>query len=184
MDALDHGVTFRAGLRRVDDLLLSYTDPQTLEACFGAPTVALHRVDLMHLLLDQVGDVVQGDKRLDRYDQDGDRIRAHFTNGSSAQGDLLVGADGIHWAVRGQMLPDAEPDYRGYPAWRGVATFDHAHDTWGETWGRGARFGVIPLSEGRIYWFATANRPADSPPADHRAAYATCSGNGIRLSRR
>ena len=29
----------------------------------------------------------------------------------------------------------------------------------GETWGRGQRFGIVPLSDGRVYWFATMNAP-------------------------
>src|SRR5437588_2256134 len=27
----------------------------------------------------------------------------------------------------------------------------------GETWGRGRRFGIVPMTAGRVYWFATSN---------------------------
>jgi 2-polyprenyl-6-methoxyphenol hydroxylase-like FAD-dependent oxidoreductase len=30
-------------------------------------------------------------------------------------------------------------------------------DAVGESWGRGRRFGIVPLNDGRVYWFATAN---------------------------
>lgn len=38
-----------------------------------------------------------------------------------------------------------------------------------ETWGRGSEFGIVPLADGRIYWFATANLPECSRFADEYA---------------
>ena len=55
-----------------------------------------------------------------RYEQEGRRVTAHFADGASESADLLIGADGIHSTVRGQMQPDAAPRYAGYVAWRGV----------------------------------------------------------------
>ncbi|UXN66641.1 FAD binding domain-containing protein (plasmid) [Phyllobacterium sp. A18/5-2] len=45
---------------------------------------------------------------------------AHFDNGSHADADLLVGADGIFSTVRLQFMPDVMPSYVGYIAWRGL----------------------------------------------------------------
>ncbi|MBZ0275061.1 MAG: FAD-dependent monooxygenase, partial [Anaerolineae bacterium] len=97
-------------------------------------------------------------------------VTAVFEDGSSASGDLLIGADGIHSRVRAQMQPQSRPVYCGYAAWRGILSFPHEQvgAMWGESWGRGLRFGVIPLSRGRVYWFATMNRPASTPPDDHK----------------
>jgi 2-polyprenyl-6-methoxyphenol hydroxylase-like FAD-dependent oxidoreductase len=56
--------------------------------------------------------------------EQGDTVVAHFADGSLAQGDVLIGADGIRSSVRHQYLPDVAPLYAGYTAWRGLVNED------------------------------------------------------------
>jgi 2-polyprenyl-6-methoxyphenol hydroxylase-like FAD-dependent oxidoreductase len=63
-------------------------------------------------------------KRLTRVAQDSEAVTAMFADGTTERGDLLVGADGIRSTVRAQFLPNVEPDYAGYVAWR--AAIDEA----------------------------------------------------------
>ena len=55
------------------------------------------------------------------YDQTGGVVTARLADGSTANADLLVGADGFRSAVRAQMLPEVTPQYAGYVVWRALA---------------------------------------------------------------
>ncbi len=59
--------------------------------------------------------------QLDDVTQDAGRVTAVFADGTQVDGDLLVGADGLHSTVRARVFADAPaPSYAGYVAWRGV----------------------------------------------------------------
>ncbi|KVQ45876.1 hypothetical protein WK03_13800 [Burkholderia cepacia] len=64
--------------------------------------------------------VVHGGVSFERFEQEGERVIAHFADGRVEPADLLVGADGGRSNVRAQLLPDARPAYAGYVAWRGL----------------------------------------------------------------
>jgi 2-polyprenyl-6-methoxyphenol hydroxylase-like FAD-dependent oxidoreductase len=131
-----------------------------LERRLGEVSIVVHRADLQAILLRALdSDAVRLGAHCTGFTQDGDRVTARFADGEEAHGDLLIGADGLHSVVRAQLFGAAAPRYAGYTAWRAVAPFDHARLTPGETMGRGARFGMAPVSGGRAYWYATLTTP-------------------------
>lgn len=99
-------------------------------------------------------------------------VRVRTADGGAVAGHLLVGADGLRSVVRAQLRGASDPRPAGAVAWRAVAEFDPgevAH----ETWGRGLRFGFVPVGRGHAYWFATATHPVPPDPADPGEALAT-----------
>ena len=74
------------------------------------PTEADYPVDrstLLRVLLDGLDDVVRYGKTFQHYEIGPDgRPTAHFADGTTATGDVLVGADGVHSRVRAQYLPN------------------------------------------------------------------------------
>ena len=65
------------------------------------------RIQLREILLDGTDDILHLGKTFTRYELTGDRVTARFADGTTATGDLLVGADGANSRVRGQLLPHA-----------------------------------------------------------------------------
>ena len=49
-----------------------------------------------------------------------DGVTVTLADGTTERGDLFVGADGIQSRARRVLLPDVEPRYAGYVAWRGT----------------------------------------------------------------
>jgi 2-polyprenyl-6-methoxyphenol hydroxylase-like FAD-dependent oxidoreductase len=57
---------------------------------------------------------------IERFEQGDDGVTVRLADGRSERADWLIGADGIRSTVRRQLLPDLEPAYAGYVAWRGL----------------------------------------------------------------
>lgn len=97
--------------------------------------------------------------------------------GKSETADLVIAADGLRSDARSRWGLDRGVRYAGYTAWRGVASSPvDLRGVAGETWGAGARFGIVPLPEDRTYWFATTSVPERTNIADNRAALAATFG--------
>jgi 2-polyprenyl-6-methoxyphenol hydroxylase-like FAD-dependent oxidoreductase len=72
------------------------------------PHTAVHRKALRQILLARLGDRVRFGRAAVGYEEDADGVRLHLDDGTSAKGDVLVGADGIRSAIRDQRLPQAK----------------------------------------------------------------------------
>jgi 2-polyprenyl-6-methoxyphenol hydroxylase-like FAD-dependent oxidoreductase len=101
-------------------VLVQPTDPI---ACHRSAS----RITLRQVLLSGL-DNVQFGKTFARYEEQGDQIIAHFEDGSSARGDVLVAADGGGSRVRRQFLPHAQRVETGVAAIAGKIFLDTARD--------------------------------------------------------
>jgi salicylate hydroxylase len=94
---------------------------QKAEAHFGSPYYAAHRAELLDVLLgglDEYG--VRLGSRVERVDQDDRGVTLTLADGTTAHGDIMVGADGIHSTIRAQHFGKELPRYTGNVAWRGL----------------------------------------------------------------
>jgi 5-methylphenazine-1-carboxylate 1-monooxygenase len=161
-----------------------WQEPRGLDAGYNWPQYSVARGDLQMILLqavrDRLGaDAIRTDHAFVDLDQDDSGVTARFvhrSDGSAAdpvRGDVLIGADGIHSAVRGQFYPDeGDPIWNGCVLWRAT--------TVGEPFLTGRsmvmaghadqKFVCYPVSrelhdQGRslINWIAEIRYPTDTP---------------------
>jgi 2-polyprenyl-6-methoxyphenol hydroxylase-like FAD-dependent oxidoreductase len=148
--------------------VLNRADTSAFTERLGYDNLAVHRADLQHALLRALPPgVVHLGHRLARVEQTATHVTAFFENGAQATAEALIAADGIRSRVRRQLLPTSQPRYAGYTCWRAVVRANTPGlPTTGssETWGRAGRFGLVPVADGRLYWFACIKSPAPDNP--------------------
>ena len=175
------------GVRRPDGTWLVRTEFGLVGERFGRPLLVVPRSELVDAL---VARLPAGSLRLGSTVvgvEPGDAgaaarpalVRTQQGGGTQNPGeeiaaDLVVAADGIRSAVRRALFPaHPGPRYAGFTAWRMITDVpDGVEISPSEAWGRGAVFGIVPLSHGRLYCYATANLPADTAFPDEKAALA------------
>ena len=108
-----------------------WADPRGRHAGLPWPQFSIHRGELQMILFLAARQMLGADRikfgrRISRFAQKGAKVTAHFVdrNGQPAddvETDILIGADGIHSAVRGHFYPDeGPPKWQGILMWRGV----------------------------------------------------------------
>lgn len=146
-------------LRTPDGRVLQRSAPSSRDST-ATSVGAMHRADLLAVLASRVDPQrIHWGQECTGVADDGQKVTAEFRDGTSMSADLLIGADGIHSLVRARCFSSTPPIYSGYTAWRAVVTSPDSNLIACEIWGRGRRFGTIPLSEDRVYWYATHNTP-------------------------
>jgi salicylate hydroxylase/6-hydroxynicotinate 3-monooxygenase len=88
---------------------------------FGAPYLCMHRAELHDALLSLVPAAnVHLNKKLVGLDQDARQVTMTFADGTTAQADAVIGADGIHSIVREIVIGPDRPIHKGRIAYRAV----------------------------------------------------------------
>ncbi len=132
---------------------------ETMEANYGAPAYTFHRGELNAVLVAAMPkERVHAGRRCTGFAERGGRIEASFSNGATAAADVLIGADGIHSAVRRQLLGEERPRFTGCIAYRGLIPMQRlahlgieiAHTSW---IGPGRHFVHYPVAAGRLLNF-------------------------------
>ena len=113
-----------------------WREPRGLEAGYEVPQFSIHRGDFHMILLNAARDRLGAENILtghqfSSFEQDTNSVTAHFTDRQtgepaiSAQGDFLVGADGINSQLRHLFYPnEGPPKYSGQMLWRGVTEME------------------------------------------------------------
>jgi salicylate hydroxylase len=110
-----------------DDASLRFREPMRgyyLEK-FGAPYMTAHRADIHAMLREAVRDMPL---RLSAHCVGADTVDgtavARFADGTQAEADIVIGADGIRSTIRTQKFGAAAPRFTGMMAWRAMVPMD------------------------------------------------------------
>jgi len=114
-------------------------------------TYLIHRGDFIDALVGVLPDgMVKLGHKLETIEDRGDKAALTFTNGTTVEADLVVGADGIKSVVRQQLFSDQEPVFSGERAYRAVIDIADTHgmvtdDNLRMYIGKGTKVYLLPL---------------------------------------
>ena len=155
--------------------LLNDVDLLPLMQSVGQRPYPVARADLQALLLEAFPGPVHLGHRCVGVACDQQGVTAQFENGHTAQGDLLVAADGIRSHLREYVLgTTVDPVYRGYVNWNGLVPISDdlaPADQWVIYVGDHQRASLMPVGGDRFYFFFDVPLPAGTPaiPEQYRA---------------
>ena len=96
----------------------------TAQQRYSAPYATVHRADLhslfVHALKPNARVTLHLDTAMARYEQRDMGLAAIMVDGDRFEGDLLIGADGLHSRVRQQLLNDGPPQPSVHRAYRAL----------------------------------------------------------------
>ncbi|SSI58513.1 putative flavoprotein monooxygenase [Acinetobacter baumannii] len=123
------------------------------------------RADLQNMLMDEFGrDQIYLGKKMVSLEDKTDFVEVHFADGSSTQADLLIGADGTHSMTRAYVLgQQVQRRYAGYVNWNGLVEISEdlaPAQQWTTYVGEGKRASLMPVADGRFYFFLDVPLPA------------------------
>ena len=133
-----------------------------LAEAYGERYYVIHRADLHAVLADAVrqhdANSIVTDHQAVSLEQDADHVSVQFANGRSAQGAVLIGADGVRSLIRNALFGPEEVRFTGYVAWRGLVPMDRvpvdALEPPSQVWiGPGHMINRYPVSNGKLLNF-------------------------------
>jgi len=126
------------------------SDASGWNAAFG-----MHRADLVELLAANLpAGVVRTGHRAVGFEQSSDRAAVAFANGTTAEADVVVAADGIHSELRPHVYPPSTPVFHGTVSYRGLVARERLPswpmDRWQMWAGPSRHFLVFPVRHGTM----------------------------------
>src|SRR5262249_47923765 len=96
-----------------------------LERRFGASGCTVHRADLLDVFAAAVpADSIKLGARCISVQASAHGASARFADGTEIEADVIIGADGIHSAVRASLIGPDEPRFTGKVCWRLLVPVD------------------------------------------------------------
>jgi 2-polyprenyl-6-methoxyphenol hydroxylase-like FAD-dependent oxidoreductase len=138
-----------------------------LEDFWGAcgPCLAIHRKDFHGQLVAATSELpLRFGTTVESIQQQDGGARAIFSDGSSGDFDVVVGADGIHSTIRRLVFGGALPRPVGQVSWRFLVDGFPEIDAWTVMLGKERTFLTIPLGQGQVYCYCDIGSTLTNDP--------------------
>ncbi|WUR57206.1 FAD-dependent oxidoreductase [Micromonospora chokoriensis] len=182
LDALGLGPALRdgghgeapGGIRDRHGRWLSRMDATEMVRQLGTTALGVHRATLHRTLREALpASSLHTDATVEHVEPGPDHAEVRYQGPDgphTLRADLVVGADGLRSRVRAQLWPrHPGPVYAGSTAWRAAIALPEPVPA-AITWGPGAEFGMVPIGDGQLYWYAALNAPPGGHAPDELAA--------------
>ncbi|WP_027372432.1 FAD-dependent monooxygenase [Chryseobacterium sp. UNC8MFCol] len=144
---------------------ISQTEILDLEKQYNSCNVAIHRAELQRILAENLKtEDILLNHSLQKIEKKENYI-INFENGTRIETKVVFGADGIKSKVRNQILKTGTIRSANQKCWRGLVDFElpeKYHQEAFEMWGKGKRFGLVKISDKKVYWYACINEKSFS----------------------
>src|SRR5215470_2503202 len=162
---------------------LIWSEPRGQAAGYRWPQISISRGKLHEILLAAISErlgpqALATGHHLVGLQQRGDKVMARFNDpagrtAGEAEGDLLIGADGIHSAVRKHFYPGEAAVFDGYLHYRGIVAGEpyltgRSMAVVGHRTHRAILYPIAALPGGKVMinWLAYTKIPDGSPPLE------------------
>lgn len=143
---------------------ISVIDGAEIEAQYQFGTIAIHRATLQQILASKIQQQnLHLNKVFKHYELNGAGVTVYFEDGSTAEADFLICADGLKSKARYQMLGPQKLRDSGQSCWRFTTAFDlpkeeqdNMYEVWANT--KGLRVGYSKIDDKRVYVYITNNK--------------------------
>jgi 2-polyprenyl-6-methoxyphenol hydroxylase-like FAD-dependent oxidoreductase len=162
---------------------LIWSEPRGRDAGYRWPQISISRGALHEILLGAIKErigahAVATGHRLASFEERGGKVVAHFVDPAGrpvaeAEGDILIGADGIHSSVRRQFCPGEKAVFDGYLHYRGLVEAEpyltgRTMAVVGHRTHRAIMYPIAARPHGKVMvnWLAYTRIPPGSPPLE------------------
>lgn len=149
---------------------LGCVDITKIDQGIGYPSYAVSQAEFQQFLqhkANERGIIIRNNQSvIDIEDSNREKSFLRFEDGSKVEADIVIGADGrMNSIAKKYIQKENSPIYQNYINWCGIFESESPLPIGNDVldyWGCGARFGIVPINEHKVYWAGCKALPLDS----------------------
>jgi 2-polyprenyl-6-methoxyphenol hydroxylase-like FAD-dependent oxidoreductase len=121
-------------------------------------SICIHRARLIEILGENIpAGKVHLNKRIQSIEETTEFVNVCFEDGTTAQAQCIIVADGINSFIRKKCMPEIRIRYANQVIWRGITKIklpEYYNNRFVEVWSNSKRFLFVPMDSANVFWLA------------------------------